>query len=140
MATKDKRTNNGTRFDGRKVYLPNSSKLGFAHYNATPGKMITFTLGERDAFGVVIGRIAEGKHTGHLVVMMLGTNLGFAYENWVAPEEVTECYDIPSNFFRWLANSAADMAKKSPTRLLKMQANGSLSNRYIANPMPISGE
>lgn len=81
-------------------YLPNTSTLGYGKYKAQFGDVVLFTEANHVRIGRVIGRIKSAPRIGndpdlrgHLVVLTLGQNLTHAFERWVAPEDVIECFN-----------------------------------------------
>jgi hypothetical protein len=88
------------RISNEGVYLPNSSIMGYSKSRAKKGDLIIYTINGRYNFGRVIGRIdhmpefgpEDPNVTGMLCVLQLSENGLFAYERWVVPGDVIECY------------------------------------------------
>jgi len=119
--------------DSQEVYLPECTSGGGSMYRAIPGCLVTYTYsdGAEKYQGMVLGRVAEGEHRGHLVVLELNLTLCCMYQRWVDPQRVTYCCPLPTHLFSFLAGLTPEKVRRSGEALLGMEAYGSLCDRYI---------
>jgi hypothetical protein len=91
--------------DKKQVVCRNTSTLGFSKWKAQVGNLLLFKEGGRIVTGRMIGRIQHGYFDGkslknHLVVICISPRLDWTFERWVDPNDVTEIYDLNSEYAR----------------------------------------
>lgn len=115
------------------VYCPNASTLGYGLTHAEPGFYLAL---EPESYGGdiarVLGRIEstpDKSMEGYILTLVLAQNGRHAFERWINPKDVRECYaSSPAALWQFFT---ADLP--NPRTTIALASHGTLSANYAEN-------
>jgi hypothetical protein len=128
------------KYSAKKVYLPNSSRVGYDVSHAKPGHWIVYQCSGVRFTGRVLGRVdrtcSDGMEdcAGWIAALVLSEDMSSAFVRWVAPEWVLRCLKAPPReLLAWITGDEWPKRAADIPRMLAMQDHGTCCESYIAS-------
>lgn len=125
------------RIDSRQVICRNASLIGYSTRTARVGSFLIYADGakrggsDRPQMARMLGRVHADGRT-YILAMVLSSTCGSAFERWIAPDDVLECYDkAPAKLAAFFFGELPRELVREPQLMRRLMDHGTIGEEYI---------